>query len=213
MNIKALITTLVLGSSSAALADTTFTASAHASWSLGTPGSSQVHRDIHRDVHSPTWTVDYRRNDTVRRPVVYPQTSYLDSCVDPRNSTVGANTSEYKGQIFNMPVGRNWYQRPSWFSITEPTRIDSGRQFITIGASAGRFDQLMLQQVAGSSYIKQVVVRFANGEEMVVRGIDQQLNRNNRNVVIDLKGQNRQIGGIVVYGSTSARSAYKVMGR
>ncbi|MGE0549463.1 MAG: hypothetical protein AB7O24_05685 [Kofleriaceae bacterium] len=216
MNIKALITTLVLGSSSAALADTTFSASAHASWSLGSPVSTQVHRDYDRD-RTSTWTVDYRRSDTVardriRRPA-YPQPVYLDSCAEPHNSTVGANSSEYKGRIYSMPVNRNWYQRPSWFSLTDATRIDSGRQFITIGAQAGRFDQLLLQQVAGTSYIKQVLVRFANGEEMVVRGINEQLNRNNQNVVIDLKGQNRQIGSIVVYGETSARSAYKVMGR
>ena len=215
MNIKALITTLVLGTSSVALAEPTFTASAQASWSWGTPSASaQTVRD-----HRRPWVYDqtqlntaydpnfrtYRVNPWMQQPI------FQDSCMDPRNTTVGATGSTYTGAIMTVPANRSYYwYRPSWHAVTEPTRIDSGREFINLGG-AGQLDRLMFKQVGGSSFIQQVAIYFANGEIQVVRNLDAQLDRNRQTVGIDLNGGRRAVSRVIVYGSNAPHSAYQLM--
>ena len=231
MNIKALITTLVVGSSSMALADTSssISASANATWSLSVPAirvEASTVRD-HRDgpvtsrplAQAPNW---YRGDDREydRR---YDQPGWTDQVIDPRNTTVGASGSEYRGPVYSRPIHRDYYDsyrgnegyryRATWMPLTDPTRIDRGREFFSVGAQAGRFNTLMLQQLAGRSFIRQVAVQFANGETQVVRGLNSQLGRDNRDIVINLDGTNREISRVIVYGWTGPHSSYRLLVR
>jgi hypothetical protein len=219
MNIKALITTLVLGSSSVAVAEPVVSASAHASWSWGTPNIT-VAPDARVTVirEQREWSPrdhrfdrEYRyerdRNYYPYRPI---RPIYDERFDDPRNTQVGPNSSVYQGPIFQIPQGR-YYIRPNWTAITEPTRIDGGREFINI-QNAGPVDRLMLRAVAGSTFIEQVAVSFANGDTQVFRGLNATLDGRNPTLQLNVKGRHREVTRVVVYGSSAPRSAYQLMG-
>lgn len=123
---------------------------------------------------------------------------------DCNNTTLGGDSSAYNG-----PIGtKSW--RGGWVDLTAPTRIDRGREFFHIGAQAGRFDTLKLENKAGSSYISQVLVEFADGKSQVVH-LNENLSASNPCITIDLQGHDREIGRIVVYGSTARHSSYQIM--
>src|SRR5687768_10962821 len=146
MNIKALITTFVLGSSSVAMAEPVFSASANASWSWGTPSPRVEYRGDHRDVysrdHRDVYSRDHRDSRDHRRPWEYDRRDYpvstypggwaprmpyrapyQQTCHDPLNiRIVNSTTSEYTGPIRSMPRDRSYYQyRQGWFAMTDPT--------------------------------------------------------------------------------------------
>ncbi|MDQ3363876.1 MAG: hypothetical protein M3680_00385 [Myxococcota bacterium] len=136
--------------------------------------------------------------------------------LDPDNNTIGADASEYQGArpvVSNRTRYRSSY-RPfadrGWTALTEPTRIDAGRQFINLGANLGTFDQLRLHQTAGESTITQVAIKFADGQTQVVR-VGQRLNHWNADITIDLDGNARRIEGVVVYGATAEGSSYQLL--
>ncbi len=207
MNIKALITTFVLGSSTVAVAEPSFSASAGASWSWGTPSvSSRDHRRplAYDDRNDGSYTGGWA---PASRPERW---SDADRCENPRTSRVSSTLSEYTGPIMSMPRGRRYgYRRPGWFAVTEPTRIDNGRHFIYPQA-AGRLDRLMIRQVAGSSMIYQIAIGFTNGETQVLRGVNQALDRRHQSFAFDLDG-NRQVARVVLYGATAPNSALQLL--
>ena len=226
MNIKALITTFVLGSSSAAMAEPVVSASAHAWWSWGTPSagvqpvrviSARDDRDRTVRDHRRPWVYDYRYTDSERdyprefAPNPWPQRpTYPDSCEDPDNVHVGREVSAYTGPIFQIPQGR-YYIRQNWTAVTEPTRIAEGREYIRTSA-AGPVDRFLLKAVAGSTFIEQVSVGFANGDTQVFRGLNRALDGNNPTLQLDLKGRAREVARVVVYGTSAPHSAYQLMG-
>jgi hypothetical protein len=204
VNIKALIASLaLLGSSSVAMARPAASVSvgANASWSFGWSSDRNADRD-HRHYTPPADPV-YRpdtRYPVAQIPQPLPPQPVIAEC---NNTRVGADTSSYIGTI-GASNGR-------WFTaLTEPTRIDAGREFFTLGADAGRFEALKLQAVRGSSYIQQVAVIFKNGRTQVIK-VERALDGRNPTLMIDLDGNQREIGRIVVYGSTAPRSAYQIL--
>ena len=190
MNLKALITTLVLGTSSAAVASPTVTVggSVEASIKFGTPSSRPVVVRDHR-MPAPGWDRDYGF-----QPPVF---------AGPSNIKLNSDSSEYIGPIYSMP---RWNER-AWTKLTDPTRIELTRQIVRV---SGRFDALMLQNVTGSSSIRLVKIRFADG------GSDQTImlnqNLNSYRSTIQLNVQHRPIEYIVVYGTTNFNSSYRVLG-
>ena len=121
---------------------------------------------------------------------------------DCNNTTLGGDSSGYNGPI-GTKVGFGWT------ALTQPTRIDRGREFFHIGTQAGRFTTLKLENVRGSSEIQQVLVEFANGQAKVVK-LNKCLDMSNPCIEINL-GHNRAISRIVVYGSTASHSAYQIL--
>lgn len=230
MNLKALITTLVLGSSSAAMADS-FTVSGSVKVNVGQPRPAPVHTTVADDCHDNLPSPAY--HPTTRPPVVVSQPSYhvqpkqpvyRGPFYNPTNTIVGKDASSYKGWVAKAPMVRQ-YQigkalwRPAattWFDLTEATRIDSGRQFIKIGADKGQFKALKLQALgAGRSEIKQVGVELIDAygnKKMQVVKLNTWINpQTNPSITIDLDGGYRQINRIIVYGSTDRGSAYKLL--
>jgi len=198
MSLKSLLTAATLLASSSAALASPVTFGADASFSYGQPYQMPVVRD-HREL--PTWTPVVGAN--TRLPIAKPMPPiYIDDC---NNTTLGGDASAYTG-----PVGMPTRFNTGWLALTQPTRIDRGREFIHVGAQFGRFNTVKLENSRGSSFISQVLIEYANGRGQVVH-LNERLSAWNPCITIDLQGRNRSISRIVVYGSTGARSAYQVL--
>ena len=174
MNIKAIIASLVLGSSSVAMASPSVTVSATAQGSYGTT----VVRD-HR--------VDPNCNDpAVSYPAVQPV--YYGG--------------DY-GNANDRHIWRGERMPPVYRPVTLASGLHfagDGRKFITVGSEAGRFENLQISAAGGRTFIKQVYVQFENGQEQVIRNLDRALVGHDT-LTLDLDGNRRAIRRIVVYGN------------
>jgi hypothetical protein len=234
MNIKAFITTLVLGSSTMASADSV-TISGSASVSLGGRIST-------RPAPAPVIVRDHRLEDPCdddvtlapvlvrHRPVVRPTYAPISPVwnapfYEPHNTVVTGSGSSYFGWMgtsaFKFPSAwsqHNYSERrvgQSWFDLTEATRIDSGRLNFTI-RDDGLYRAVKLQNLGNrGSTVEQIYIEFKDrggprNNFQVVR-LPQRLDRNNPTITIDLDGEYRQIGRIMVYGSTDQGAAFKLL--
>jgi len=210
MNLKALITSLVLGSSSLAMAAPTATFSAGASVSFGYPSPSPavIVRDHRMPTVRPAASDPCNTNATVPvnyRPVTIEPIVYNN----PSNTRINATGSEYVG---TMPFQTmRWFRAPEWVPVTEPTRIDNGREFFNLRA-AGSFSRIQLFKNRGATFVKQVTIETLNPytgriDTQVVK-IDRELTSS---FTIDLAGGRRQINRVIVYGSTAQGSAYQIL--
>jgi hypothetical protein len=174
MNIKAIIASLVLGSSSVAMAAPSVTVSATAQGSYGTT--------IVRDHRDDGYTSE------VTRPAIQPiyQVGYQEGW-----------HSGWDGGRKLPPV-----YRPVTLASGLSFAGD-GRKFITVGAQAGRFETLQISAAGGRTFLQQVYVQFDNGQEQVIRNLDRTL-IGNESVTLDLDGGRRAIRRIVVYGNDGA---------
>src|SRR5687768_8477657 len=128
MNIKALITTLILGSSSAAMAKPVVTFTGSASVNLGSDYAVRDHRTPRPIVR------DHRDHDCVDpapAPVVYRPVRPLPPR-EPWFNPTNTNGSVYIGTYGHSSLAHSrgrWSMPRAWFSLTEPTRINGGREF------------------------------------------------------------------------------------
>jgi hypothetical protein len=208
---KALVTVLMLASSSVAMAKPV-TYSASASVSFGSNPSRPVvidHRHAADDCHdaTPAYVPPLRQPVRPIRPAPIAPIVW-----NPNNTTLGADSSTYIGA---KPVLQSRFEgrwgRNAWLAMTEPTRIDRGREFFTFGAEAGRFRRIQLVETQGRSFIDQVAIEFVGGGRTQVVKLNAQLLPGNP-LTIDLDGDLRAINRIVVYGSTGQSSAYQILG-
>lgn len=217
MKITTLVATLAaIGTSSVALADSRPVAKASARFEasvrfgstsrVATTPTVRDHRRV--DVRHENWSRDHRTTTSYPYPSdLYP--SYPSNPVIA-NTRVTDNLSLYTGPIASSSIG-------GWIALTDPTRIDAGREFINVGAQTGRFNTLQLRNIAGSSEITMIGIEFAtsNGEvaEMQTVKLDNRLDAYRSTITIDLNGSARKINRVIVYGSTANHSAYQVVAR
>jgi hypothetical protein len=182
MNIKAIIASLVLGSSSVAMATPSVTVTATAQGAYDTT----IIRD-HRGDDSPAAT---------------------QPAIQPTYRREGWHGGGWDGEGMLPPVyasgGWNGQRMPP---VYRPVTLASGlhfanqgRTFITVGSQAGRFETLQISAAGGPTFIQQVYVQFDNGQEQIVRNLDRRLTAN-ESLTLDLDGNRRAIRRIVVYGS------------
>jgi hypothetical protein len=174
MNLKAIIASLVLGSSSLAAASpaVTFSASAHGSY-----GTTVVRDRLDPDC-DPATDLPYAK--PIAQPIVHP--------VDYREGGV------WRGGRWQRPV-----YRPVMLA-SDMHFAGDGRTFIKVGAQQRRFDTLQISAARGRTFIKQVYVEFENGQSQVIRNLDRIL-VGNQTLTLDLDGNRRNIARIVVYGN------------
>lgn len=178
MNIKAIIASLVLGSSSIAVAAPSSTVSATVRGEYGDP----VVRD-HRVDDDRNTRVDPDRD----RPVV------IQPAPDPTYHRVGWNGAGHKLPPVYRPV-----------TLASGLRFaNNGRTYIAVGSQAGQFGTLQISAAGGRTVIKQVTVQFANGQQQVIRDLDRTLT-GNESMTLDLDGGRRNISRIVVYGNAAS---------
>lgn len=177
MNLKAIIASLIVGSSSVAMASpsVTFSASAHGSY-----GTTVV-----RDRFDP----DCETQDAQPLPQPLPQP--VAQPIYYREGGV------WRGQ----PMPQTY--RPVVLA-TGMHFANDGRTFIDVGPQLGRFNTLQISASYGRPFIKQVYIEFANGQEQVIRNLDRVLT-GNQTLTLDLDGNRRAIKRIVVYGSDMFR--------
>ena len=178
MNLKALITSLVLGSSSLAMAQPV-------SFGFPSPSPTTIVRD-HRPV--------------VIEPIVYN---------NPHNTRIFPSGSLYVG---SMPFQTmRWFRAPEWVPVTEPTRIDNGREFFNL-RGAGSFSKIQLFKNRGATFVKRVTIEtldpYTGRIEHQVVQIDRELTSS---ITIDLAAGRSQISRVIVYGSTAQGSAYQIL--
>jgi hypothetical protein len=224
MNIfsKALITTLLIGSSTA-MAKPVLTVSGHASVSLGysTPPTRVVVRD-HRHpapvdpcatpAPAPIYTTPVYYRPVVTQPV------WHEPFFNPTNTKIGVDSSTYVGSIGQAPAarwnGRGWIRMQTWTNLTEATRIDSGREFIKIGAQAGQFSKIQIKNLGGATTVTQIGIEMFNADgskQMQVVKFGSHLSRTNPTLTVDLDGNYRSINRIIVYGTSGRGSAYQIL--
>ncbi|MCW5803231.1 MAG: hypothetical protein KIT31_12680 [Deltaproteobacteria bacterium] len=204
---KALVTVLMLASSSVAMAKpVTYSASASVSIGYNT-NSRPVVVDHRRPAASHTAPVPWQQapqDHCAPAPVLPPRPLQLF----PTNVVSGTKASSYVGTKPFLVKNQNRY---GWVEMTEPTRIEVGRELFTFGAADGRFRKIQLVENAGSSFIQQVAIEFVDGGRTQVVKPNLTL-LPNQPYTIDLTGDARQIKRIVVYGTTAYGSAYQILG-
>ena len=107
-------------------------------------------------------------------------------------------------------VQQGWHHKEQWTTLASSAKINGTKEYIRVGAQAGRFDKLELQQLSGKTQIRFVQINFANGQSQLAR-VNTTLDRNNTSTTISLGKQERAISSITVYGSSNARSSYAIL--
>jgi hypothetical protein len=193
MNIKAIIATLVLGSSSVALA---------------APGVRD-HRGIDENCETP-----------VASQPVYNQPAYGQPAYgQPVYNQPAYGQPVYGQPVYGQPVAQPVYAQPAqpiyqpgWQPGWQPRAVTlaSGLGFgnfdrtaITVGRQAGQFDALQITGTGGRSTIKLINIVFADGTHQTVRNVNQTL-VGNQSMTIDLAGDHRAIRDITIYGGDTA---------
>lgn len=181
MNLKAIIATLALGSSSAAMAapSVTFTAQ-------GSIGNTSYATTVVRNRPAPAPVISDPNCDPVAAPIVQP--------VSYGNDDFGRSGGGFwRGGRWLPPT-----YRP--VTLASGMHFSGGRTFITVGAQQGRFGTLQISGATGRTLIQQVYVEFDNGQEQVIRNLNRTLFAN-QSLTLDLDGNRRGIARIVVYGN------------
>ena len=207
--LKSLIVALALGSSSVATADSSFTASARASWSFGTRPATPAavirdHRTPNRFTTTPTVNV---RNvaDTYERADLRDRHDRGEPMIFPSNTRVGLGASIYTGE---SPTYKG---RGQTVAITAPTRIDSTVLYVGVSEKLGSLSALSFQNNVGTSKITMVKILYRSGAWQVVRS-GSALDRMNPTFQISLDRYDA-IERIEVFGETARGSAFQVMAR
>ena len=84
-------------------------------------------------------------------------------------------------------------------TLASDLQIQNGRTMIAVGSQMGRFGTLKLEANGGRTYVKKVVVKFADGERQVIDNLDRTLVGADC-VTLDLNGNRRAIASIAVFG-------------
>lgn len=123
---------------------------------------------------------------------------------------LGTSAAAFAAPMHQPEMQQSWRRQTAWTTLASSAKISGTVEYIKVSPRAARFDQLKLTTLSGKTQIKLVQINFANGGSQVVR-LNTQLSKSNTTATIDLTGQNRQISGIVVYGSSNARGAYQIL--
>jgi hypothetical protein len=175
MNIKAIIASLVLGSSSVAMAAPAVSVSVNARAGYGTT-VVRDHRVIAADDCAP-----------VAQPV-YTRPVYTRPAAQP---------------VYQSPP--IWRQPPAPPVYRPVTLVSGahfagdGRTFITNPDQSRLFGSLQISAAGGRTFIQQVYVEFDNGQEQVVRNLNATLT-GSQSLTVDLDGNRRGVRRVVVYG-------------
>jgi hypothetical protein len=99
---------------------------------------------------------------------------------------------------------------PALRTLANDTKINlTGRDTLTFFRPM-QLQTIKLEGETGKTSVTQVAIKFANGRQQLVQ--ENQLLTKNGCIDIDLKGNVRNVTGIVIYGQSGARASFDVMG-
>jgi len=185
MNIKAILASLILGSSSIAMAAPAYPAAPGVTVSSVSYGNANLNVRDHRfdsaPYQSPASTVNCDDDGAYHAPIA-------------------------------QPVARPIYWRTGWQgqpmpAVYRPVTLAAGLRLpansqteIKVGGQQGAFTTLKLEATGGRSFVRQVYIMFGNGQEQILRNVNRTLTGNDC-FTIDLDGGRRQINRVIVYGA------------
>lgn len=185
MQLKALITTLVLGSSSLAMAH---------------PVSAPVPAPIVRDHRAP----DALQDDC--GPAVQPMPPQPAPVYQPVYQPMPPQSAPvYQPPVYQPPV-----YHASWTVLGGVNRIVDGAMSFRVGRTGQQFSTLKLESEGGKSLIQRVLIQFANGRTQTIE-VNQYLTSSNPTIKLDLEGRTRAIAKVTVIGRNARSSAYRVL--
>ena len=184
MNLKALITSLVLGSSSVALAQpVSFGARAQVSANIG---------------------LGYNAGPVVR--------DHRTPALPPAPQTVSwhdrFHVQPAPAPVMVRPVYEPVYQ-PRWTELGALGNTDYNEQ-VLVGADKGYFRTIEVQPTAGKTFVTQVAIGFTDGTYQTVQP-RRTLEPGCDAVKIDISG-NRQIARILIAGQSYNGATYRIIG-
>jgi len=186
MNIKAIIASLVLGSSSLAVAAPAVT----------------VVRD-HREAAAPVAAQVYTRpiaQPVYTRPIAQPV--YTRPAAQPvYTRPVAQNPGWWHAPVAYRPV-----------TLASGLRFANlDRATINVGSQAGQFASLQISATNGTNVIKLINIVFADGTHQTVRNVNRTL-IGNQSMTLDLDGDRRAIRDITIYGSDPSSGRWRSAG-
>jgi hypothetical protein len=189
MKIKALITTLVLGSSSIAMAH---------------PVSAPVPAPVIRDHRAPAVGSDDCG------PAVQPMPPQPAPVYQPVWQPMPPQPAPvYQPPVYQPPVYQPHYHT-SWTVLGGVNRIVDGAMSFRVGRTGQQFSRLKLESEGGKSLIQRVLIQFANGRTQTIE-VNQYLTASNPTIKLDLEGRTRAIAKVTVIGRNARSSAYRVL--
>ena len=195
MKLKALITTLVLGSSSVALAH---------------PVSTAVIRDHRAPVVQVQAQAQAQANFALGHTHTRPAPVYQPT---QQPAPIYRPAPIYQPTPVRMPAPypAPYHGTSSWTTLGGINWIADGEMAFRVNRLGGeRFSQLKLQSDAGKSLIYRVMIEFANGRTQTIE-VNQYLTAKNPTIKIDLAGRTRAIAKVTVVGRNARQSAYRVL--
>jgi hypothetical protein len=203
MNFKAIVASLVLGSSSAAVAAPAVVFQARGSVSVGASYSTSPTVRDHRTVVTTTRSRDHRRYEPAP---VYGQPVYGRPVYgQPVDFCDNISGSYYRGPVGQMP--RSGHAN---VALTAPTRIENGHQIITVGDTKGLFTQLTLRANTGATFIRDIEIEMGKGDVQVVH-VNRWLDGRSSAFTFDVDGRRgRVITQITVNGESNFGSRYSI---
>ncbi|MFN0247155.1 MAG: hypothetical protein ACKV2T_09605 [Kofleriaceae bacterium] len=205
-----LITAFVLGSSSVALADVSFSARAQVTWDAGY--SSNYSRPVIRD-HRTSNRFAQRRIDFRTRvnQVDYYRPEPLPALTGPTWNCHNWDPTVELDSVCGAYASSSPHKIPetvgSWTNVGVRDSAIPGHQFITIERP---FRELALQSNTGAPSIVKVAVRFMDGSTKVIE-IGERLRGNSD--IMHVGGYGQAISQIIVYTTSSSRGTYTVFAR
>lgn len=194
MKIKALITTLVLGSSSLALANPSWSGGVNVQASYG----GQVAIRDHRDFQPQPIVRDHRDGDRDRD-------RDRDGDRDWRREhrapiSIGQQVPVI--QPAPMPYVRQW------MTIAQDTSLSSRGASLLWFPNGREIHALQLQACAGETLVDRIVVTYTSGATRVIEP-DVMLSGSNRSVTVPL--EYGRIAKIAIYGKSGPRGRYTIL--
>ena len=213
MNIKAIIASLVLGSSSVALAAPSVSFKPTATDKLG---ATTVRDHRYDGTRAPVARPIYRPAPVVIKPVIRPAPVVIKPVIRPA-PVATYRQPVYHGGWFSAGWSGGWngWNQPVYQPVVyqppvyqpQPVTLATGlsfygqdRKFITVGAQAGLFGKLELSATAGQPFVSGVYVQFDNGQEQFIRDLNRTVTPG-QCLTLDLDGDQRAIKRIIVYGT------------
>lgn len=180
MNIKTLIISAILGTSSVAVAEPfTYNATANISW------------NAHAHVGGPVIR-DHRNDRFVRQPIRVTRPLRL-----------------HRGHVDNFnPRGEDWGYQDRGLVLASGLTFNYSdyRKDVIVGAGAGYLQRLQIVPDFGRTYIVKVAIEFTDGYVQTVR-VDRSIS-GGRALDIDLDGNGRKVQRIFVYRAEGAAANY-----
>jgi hypothetical protein len=182
MNTKLILASLVLGSSSIALA-----APAAPGITVSTESYGAADIRDHRGDATPYFRGDAAGYD--RAPIAQP-------VAQPAPSGI-YRISWHPGGDGGRPLP------PVYAPVTLASGLHLAANSMTtinVGAQLGRFDKIEIKPTSGQTMVRQVYVQFADDQVQILRNVDRALAGGDC-LTIDLDGNHRAIKRVIVYGA------------